>query len=446
MDQPVDIELPDEEMPDLVQAQRLNDAAMGIVEKDYNGVHASLSMLRRALAINPTQAETWSNLGLVLWRLNRIDEAGVALHRAVDIEPDRTTFLGNLGVFLGAVGNTDAAERSLTKSITIDPENCAAQWDLALLYLRQGDWKRGLQQYDIRRKHRGPRFYPELPAPMWKGEDLNGKTIFIQGEQGVGDRFLFSRYLTWIKDTWPDCRIMAGMFDTLTNLFWEYRYAVEMLPNGVPYPENLDYATFLLNLPERHGTSLDNVPADPGLLLKRVLHARKNATCNMPKPALPSLKVGLVWTGNPEQVRNLDRTIPLEMLLPLTEDPRLVFYSFQCSPGSKDLHRLMAGDLICDLSAEIEREGWVATGMALMEMDLLISVCTSVPHLAGALNVPTWVMLCADPYWIWARSGDTTPWYPGLRLFRQRKLGEWQPVIDEVRAELAKLADVTLSQ
>lgn len=444
MDQPVEIELP-EESPDLVQAQRLNDAAMAILEKDHVGIHTSLSMLRRALALRPSQAETWSNLGLALWRTGDVVASGEALTRAIELEPDRPTFHSNLGVFLGAVGNLHGAEHHLKEAIKLEPENFAPQWDLALLYLRQGDWERGLKCYDIRRAHRGPKLYPKLPGPLWQGEDLSGKTIYIQGEQGVGDRFLFSRYLQWIKDTWPTCRIVACLFDTMTNLFWEFRHIIEFLPAGVPWPTDIDYAAFMCTLPERHGTTLANVPPDPGLLLKRILHARKNSACNMPKPGLPSLKVGLCWTGNPEQVRNLDRSIPLEMLLPLTEDPRVVFYSFQCSPGCNDLQRLMAGDLLCDLSADLESNGWVGTGMALMEMDLLITVCTSVPHLAGALGVPTWTMLCADPYWVWARHGDTTPWYPGMRLFRQRTLGDWKPVIADVKAELSKLADATIT-
>jgi len=443
---PVEQPEPPERDQALVQAERLNDAAMAIVEKDPDGLPAGLSMLRRALALRPEQSETWSNLGLVLWRMGRIDEAGSALRRATEFNPERAVFRGNLGVFLGAIGLNDEAEHNLKEAGRLDPESLSVPWDISLLRLRTGDWKRGLAGYDIRREHRGEKLYPKLPAPLWRGEDLSGKVLYVQGEQGVGDRLLFSRYLKWVKDTWPDCRILVCLYDAMINLFWEFRHIVEFLPQGVPWPNDLDYAVWLCTLPEIHGSRPSNIPPDPGLLRQRVLLARESTKCNLPQPALPALKIGLCWTGNPEQLRNHDRTIPLEMLLPLTEDPRFVFYSFQCSPGNSDLTRLMAGDLICDLSKDIEHEGWVGTGMALMEMDLLLSVCTSVPHLAGTIGIPTWLMLCADPYWIWLRSGDTTPWYPGMRLFRQRTLGDWKPVLAEVRAELSKLADATLSQ
>lgn len=443
MNAPVEIELPGKD-PRLVQAEQLNDAAMAIVEKSPAGLPGALSMLRRALALNPQQAETWSNLGLVLWRQGLIAEAGGALRHAVLLGAGKAIYHGNLGVFLGAVDRPIESEFHLRRASELDPDNCSPIWDLALLHLRQGDWKRGLAGYDIRRKHRGVKLYPELPAPLWRGQDLTNKVLYVQGEQGIGDRFLFSRYLSWIKDTWPSCRIVVCLYDPMVNLFWEFRHIVEFLPQGVPWPSDLDYGCFLCTLPELHGTTPDNIPADPGLLRKRILKGQEGTRVNLPLPGMPSLKVGLCWTGNPEQTRNIDRTVPLEMLLPLTEHPRIVFYSFQCSPGNRDLSRLCAGDLICDLSPELEKEGWVGTGMALMEMDLLLTVCTSVPHLAGALNVPTWIMLCADPYWIWGKKTTTTPWYPSVRLFRQPTLGDWTPVLADVRAELEKLADATI--
>lgn len=441
----LDIELPAEDDPGTIQAKKLNDAAMYIVDHEPGGLPTAMAMLRRALSLNPKQGETWSNMGLVLWRQNRVEDAGDALRVAVDLDPNRATFRGNLGVFLSAQGLYDEARLHLEMASQLNPNNLSPQWDMALLELRMGNWKDGLAGYDIRREHKGPKFYPDLPAPLWRGENLDGKTIYVQAEQGIGDRILFSRYLTWLKDKWPTCNVKVCLYDSMTSLFWEFRHLVTLLPHGVPWPDDLDYCVYLCSLPEMHGTTPDNIPPDPGLLRERVAIQRQNTRCNMPSPDLPSIKVGLVWTGNPEQTRNLDRSIPLEMLMPLTEDPRLVFYSFQCSPGNADLKRLAATDLICDLSKDLEAEGWVGTGIALMEMDIVISVCTSVVHMAGAMGVPCWTLLCADPYWIWSREGSTTPWYPNMRLFRQKTLGDWSPVLDEVRSELSKLADAKLN-
>lgn len=432
--------------PIVVQAQQLNNAAMAVLkDKPVAGVAACLTMLRRAFALMPNAPQIWSNFGLVYWRMGDLADAEDAFHQAVALDPSSSTYAGNLGVFLGSIGKVSEAKRWLDEASRLDPDDTAPVWDLALLHLRQGDWERGLKCYDIRRNRSGPKFYPEFPVPLWRGEDLAGKTLYVQGEQGIGDRFLFSRYIVWIKQTWPTCTIKACLHDSMVDLFWEFRHFMDFLPQGVPWPREIDYGVFLCTLPEIHGTTTSTIPPDPGLLLQRIRLAQDSTKCNMPQPNMPSLKVGVCWTGNPTQVRNLDRSIPLELMLTLAEDPRIVLYGFQCSPGNEDVKRLGAEDLICDISAEIEREGWVHTGLALKEMDLLVSVCTSVPHFAGCIGVPTWVLLCADPYWIWGRDGTTTEWYPGLRLFRQRRLGQWDTVVSEVRDELSKLADEKLN-
>jgi hypothetical protein len=433
--------------PGIVQAEQLNDAAMAIANSNHHGVNPTvISMLRRAVNLAPHYGQVWSNIGLICWRMGQMDEAEQAFAKAVSLSPESHSFQGNMGIYLGAVGRYDEAIFHLEEAMRLDPTNLGPRWDRCLLYLRQGDWSQGLWEYDIRREHRGPSLYPQMPAPLWHGEDLNGKTLYVQGEQGVGDRFLFSRYFAWIKDKWPDCRLKVCLHDSMTNIFWEYRSLVdEFLPLGVPWPEDLDYCVYLCTLPAVHGSQPNTVPPDPGLLRKRILRARQGTDPNLPQPHLrPSLKVGITWTGNPTQSRNHDRTIPLEMLLPLAEDPRIALYSFQGSPGQQDIPRLMTDHLICDLGPEIEAQGWVGTGLALMEMDLVISVCTSVAHLAGALGVPCWTLLCSDPYWVWSRSGDSTPWYPGMKLYRQKDLGNWRPVIKQVADDLRRFADERL--
>jgi len=436
-----DIELPE---PDLAldQAKKLNDAAMAL-HKENRGAAASLTMLRRALAMAPDLGAIWSNYGLVLWKRGDVPGASIALRRALELSPDSATVHGNLGVFLCSSREDDtAAEHHLSEAIKLDPDNLTQRWDRSLLYLSRGDWKRGLKDYELRIDRHGKSLYPQLPVPLWVGEDLTNKTIYIQGEQGIGDRFLFSRYIFWIHETWPTAKIICCIFDGLVNVFWEFRHFVTFIPTGVPWPDGVDYGSYLCGLPYAHGSSPTNIPPDPGLLRKRILKAREDLTINLPLPSMPgSIKVGIAWTGNSEQTRNHERTIPLELMMSLAEDPRVVLYSFQCKPGNSDLAKSSAGDVICDLSPDLEKEGWVGTGCALMEMDIVVTVCTSLAHYAGAIGVPCLTLLCATPYWIWLSGGDTTPWYSTMRLIRQQTMFDWTPVIAEVKAELSRLAD-----
>lgn len=426
-----------------LQAQLLNDAAMAALEHRAS-LPAVIAMLRRARALLPSSPDIISNLGIALWQGGQHAEAMSSFRLAISMDPERAAFQGNYGVFLSSTSRYGKAEAHLRRAAELDPANKGPLWDLSLLFLREGDWERGLPLYDVRREHRGSTLYPSLVAPMWRGESLAGKTLYVQAEQGIGDRYLFARYFAWIKQTWPTCRILFCPYDTLINVFWNYTEIVELMHVGIPWPKDIDYATYICTLPELHGTRPDYIPPDPGYLRQRILQAREGTKLNLPMPNLPSLKVGVVWTGNPEQRRNHDRSIPLGDLLSLAEDPRIVLYSFQCGTGRADISNLHADHLLCDLGAEIEKEGWVGTGIALMEMDVVITVCTSVAHFSAAIGVPTWVLLCADPYWIWGQDGVTTPWYPEARLFRQAAIGDWRGVITNLRTALGKLADEKL--
>jgi hypothetical protein len=153
--------------------------------------------------------------------------------------------------------------------------------------------------------------------------------------------------------------------------------------------------------------------------------------------------VGIAWTGSPIQSRNSQRTMPLETMLTLAENPSVALYSFQVGPGSEQIEEVGAQSLVYPLGPEFERNGFVAAGVAMLHMDIIISVCTSTVHLAGALGVPCWTLLCYDPYWIWLQdktenNRTDTIWYPNMRLFRQDSPGDWESVMKKVRLELAK--------
>lgn len=420
-------------------AEDLNNLAVGL--KRSGKFHSALIAMQRAVAICPDSGFLWNGLGSVLWNLTRYDEAERALLQSAKLlgENDSSPLM-NIGMMYSSIGAVDEALSYLKRACEANPEDPHCQWSYSLALLDHGHWEQGFIEYESRIQFRGPKYYPRMPYPMWKGEDLNYKTLFIQAEQGVGDRILFSRYFTWLAETWPHatikCLISSADQISMEGLLWGFAdlYGIEFLHHGIPWPK-ADYGIFLMSLAQIHGTTPNNVPPDPGIILERCKAESK--VVNVPEPHLPALKIGISWTGNPIMARNHERSIPPEILFELEADPEVQLYSLQF--GDDGLHRLDASQLICDCATDIGNRGLLGTATVMLNMDLIITCCTANAHLAGALGVPTWVLLCYDPYWTWLRGRDDSVWYPSVRLFRQAFPGDWRGVIDRVKVELRSL-------
>jgi ADP-heptose:LPS heptosyltransferase len=436
--------------------EQLNHYALDC-KKEHNFFTAKIA-LERALAMRPETGMLWNNYGAVLWSMDELEEAEQAIRKGHELGYETAVSQCNLGLIMGSKQKWDEAASCFQRACLIgagdkdgpkdqkdyraDKDPMEALWEKSLLLLDKGDWLNGFKEYEVRRHIKNSKL-SKLNYPMWEGEDLNGKTIFIQSEQGYGDRILFSRYLHWIKKTWPDCHIKWLCDPKLHGLFWYLKEEcdIEFIPDKVPWPK-ADYAQFLMTLPKIHKTTPDNVYPDPGLIRKRALQAKD--ACNLPEPeTAKTLKVGICWTGNPEMEQNVSRSIPFELMLGLARNPNVLLYSLQIGEGAKDMTRLSADSLVCNIAPELEKEGFAGTAAAISNLDLVITCCTSVAHLAGSVGVPTWVLLCYSPYWVWLRGRDDSVWYPNVRLFRQDAPGNWQKVINNVERELEILIDKT---
>lgn len=420
------------------QAVVLSDHA-SIISKEGR-LDAAIVAIRRAIAIAPDHPVLLSHLGAFLWDVAQYEEAEQVLRKSIAIEPDYAPSRGNLGSVLGAQGKFTEAREMYLSALAIEPDFNDAKWNFAITLLDAGMWKEGFKYYEARLDRGDKRLYPTLPYPCWRGEDLNGKTLWVQGEQGVGDRILFSRYLALVKAEYPTCRILLQMdaadLPNIANLMWAYREIVEFVPNGTPWQKGVDYGIYLMSLPGLFGTQPDKVPDDPGLILKQAL-AHKSA-CNLPEPLIPGIKVGIVWSGGKAMKRNIERSVPFEVMMRLAELPNVVLYSMQFD--CNDLFDHGADMFIRDLSRDIGPMGFCGTAAAMLNLDLVITACTASAHLAGVLNVPCWTLLCANPYWVWLRDRADSVWYPNMRLFRQTNMYDWGPVFEQVRSELVQFA------
>jgi hypothetical protein len=302
----------------------------------------------------------------------------------------------------------------------------------SLLELLQGDYASGWRNYEVRWKVYKSRLFAQ---PLWSGQPLGGARILLHAEQGLGDSLQFLRYVPKVIDTGG-----AVVLDVPVNL---HRIAA-LIPGittlasaGTPLPA-FDFHSPLLSLPLAFGTTLETIPAQVPYLAVPAEALKKAAALSWPAHGL---RVGLAWSGNPSHPKNRLRSIPLELLAPIFKLQGVHFYSLQMGPAAGELKKVQAA--ITDLAPHACDMADTAAQIA--QMDLIISIDTSIAHLAGALGKPLWVLLTRLPDWRWLLDREDSPWYPTARLFRQKNSGDWQPVIERLRTALEELAVQELS-
>jgi tetratricopeptide (TPR) repeat protein len=391
-------------------ADALSFINLGIVHRQMFNLARSVEMFEQAIGLDPNDARAYSNYGLTLNELQRPSEARAMFERALSID---SNFVG-------------------------------ARWNLAMSQLLQGDYVQGWLNHEarwdgspeLRGITRG-----DLKQPIWKGEPLAGKSLFVWGEQGFGDALQFARYLPLIGERVQreGGRLLYCCFDRLLPLF---RRSFEgwfdaVIPHTFQPPPRYDYQCPLLSLPLRLATTLDTLPAETPYLLP---DKEKVAAWRARLAAERRLKVGLVWTGNAAHQRNPYRSVGLEAYVAAFKEMRnIAFYSLQFD-AAEHIRRAQAdGFEIVDYTAEMKDYDDSAAFMR--NMDLIITICTSAAHLAGAIAARTWVLLDVNPHWVWLTECSDSRWYPTLTLYRQTAYREWGPVISRVQADLATLAE-----
>jgi tetratricopeptide (TPR) repeat protein len=405
---------------------------MGVALYELKDYAASARAHREAIAAQPDFAEAYSNLGNALHALRAYDEAIEAYRRALALKPDYADALANLGTTLHHSGSFDEAIATLRYAIALAPHHANAHSGLGILLLMRGDLAEGWEEYEWRLRST-ERFGPRFPERPWQGESLDGRHIYVQAEQGLGDTLQFARYL-------PLLAAHAGgvtlrVHQQVATLLRESLPGVTILGDrGDPAPYDCDAA--LLSLPRLFKTRLETIPATVPYLRASpgVTKAWRTRFA-----AMKGLKVGIVWAGNPEHANDARRSLDLAELAPILTVPGVSFVSLQVGKRSSDLKkRARSEGAVRDLSpALIDFE---ATAGAICALDLVLTVDTSVAHLAGGLGKPVWVLLPWVSDWRWMLEREDNPWYPTMRLFRQAKDEDWPAVIGRVASALSAVS------
>ncbi|GFE59671.1 tetratricopeptide repeat protein [Geobacter sp. AOG2] len=385
----------------------------------------ALSLYDQARALCADSPAYWNNRANTLLELNRLGEAAESYRAALALCPSLTDTRVALATCLQGLGRIDEALVECDTVLSVHPEHAEAHWNRGLLQLLSGNYEQGWREYEWRWKKRrftSPR--RQFDVPQWGGEPIAGRRILIHAEQGFGDTIQFSRYLPQVSARGAE--VIFECHPQLVNLMRSLSGGIHVVPFGRALPR-FDLQCPLLSLPGIFGTTLATIPSQIPYLSEPVGSRQFWGSI---LPATPGFKVGLCWKG--KQYPDPGRSCPTGDLAALGDGiPGTEFFSLQMDEEHARLPFPCNGFApllldFCDTAALIGR------------LDLVISIDTAVAHLAGALGSETWVMLPYSPDWRWGRQGDTTPWYPNMRLFRQKEINGWVSLVEKVASELTR--------
>lgn len=403
----------------------------GLALQHRDRAEEALAPLRHATGLAPDQPEAWRSLGTALLLLGRTEEAEATLRRALSLDPRHALAQSNLGWALRRQNRLEEARAAYRNALAAAPDHAETRWNLAVTDLLAGDWATGWEGAEWRWQVPG---FPARPRgfaqPLWAGEAIEGRTLLLHAEQGFGDSIMMLRYLPLVAAR--GARVLLELPAPLLPL--AAALPVEVITAGTPLP-GFDLHCPLLSLPRAFGTMPGTVPPAPYLAPPAEAAARWAA--RLPEDGGPP-RVGLAWAGRPTHRNDANRSIGLAALAPLLAMPGLRFYGLQAGPRAADIAALGLEGQVEDLSPLLADFG--ETAAALARLDLLVSVDTSVVHLAGALGRPFRLLLPFAPDWRWMLGQEDTPWYASGRLLRQARPGDWSTPLAAVAADLARLA------
>ena len=419
-----------------------------------DGSETALAAAERAVELAPGMAEAWFVRGAALRALRRFEPAVEALQRAVELDPEHARAqlaLGNahadldrlacaehhlrvaialdptlpeahasLGFLLAGTGRLAAAVAACDAAIRLRPNFATAHWNRSFVHLLAGDFAPGWEDYEWRKRHdRFAKNFLSLPGREWQGEALEGRTLLVHAEQGLGDTIQFARYLPLLAER--GARVVLACAPALIPVLRRVVGVAQVVPKSEKLPP-YDLWVDQMSLPRLFGTRPETIPTPGGYL-----------PANPPRCASHRRpRVGLAWAGNPAHSNDLRRSMPIAALAPILAVAEIDWISLQVGPASAEITARYG---IADRSAGLT--DFAATAALIETLDLVVAVDTSTAHLAGAMGWPVWVMIPLAPDWRWMIGRTDSPWYASLRLFRQTEPGDWDGVACRVAAALA---------
>nr|WP_315889729.1 tetratricopeptide repeat-containing glycosyltransferase family protein [Kovacikia minuta] len=389
----------------------------------------AINCYQRVLEIDPTFIDAHNNLALSFEENGQIETAISHLQQAATQNPDHAELQSNLGVMLYQKGDVKGAITHYQLAIAANPDFAEAHFNLSNALLAVGDFPKGFAEYEWRWRCASTQL-PPLPGKRWDGRDLQGQKILLYAEQGFGDTIQFIRYASRVSQR--NGEVMVACSKELVRLLTgipdiQFTYQTDFFPD-------VDWHLPLLSLPFVLQEMPNQVPWQVPYL-----SPPEETTIFLEKPSSNGLKVGIVWSSGYRKTKGLLRihkmkSIPLPTFMKFLSIPKVALYSLQVGLNSRDITQFGFEEQLQDLSPQLK--DFADTAAVITQLDLVISVDTAVAHLAGALGKPVWVLLPFSADWRWMLEREDSPWYPTMRLFRQKQPGDWNGVLQQVSQSL----------
>jgi tetratricopeptide (TPR) repeat protein len=407
---------------------------MGVCWESTNNLQQAILCYEKALGIKPDYADALSNLGMVLWAMERGADAHAKLERALQVVPHHAGAITNLGVMLHNEGKLGEALEHYNRALTHAPGYQDALGWKSFAVLALGEFREGWKLHEAGLGRRETRYAPFISTKPWDGRPAPGKHLLIWSEQGLGDSLQFIRYAELCRQRVGKISVLCpkplvGLFKALPSIDDAFNVPRE----GSHFDEHVG----MLSLPHRFDTVLETVPAAvPYLRVDPETQAKWAAKF----AGVGSVKVGLVWAGGAHEGKMIaalidrQRSVGLERMRPWLNLEGARFYSLQKDKPAEQIAALGLADRLTDFMGEVA--DFADTAAIVQNLDLVITVDTSVAHLAGGLGKPVWILSRYNACWRWLQNRPTNPWYPTARIFGQPSMGDWDSVMAEVGREL----------
>ena len=399
----------------------------GLAQLDLGETEAALESFTQAARLDPANAAALYNAAGIHWQRSDYAKAIEAYRLCLRVVPTHVAALTDLGLAEAALGNHAAALEHYDRALRIAPGFAEAEFNKSLTCLLLGRLAEGWRLWEARKRKKTPVGFRDFGLPLWTGaQGLSGRRILLHWEQGFGDTVQFIRYAPLVQAKGADVALMVQ--PELAPLIRRVMPEVVLVDEA---PADATLQCPLMSLPCAFGTTLENIPAAPAWPVdearRDVWRARLGAAS---KP-----RIGLAWRGSAGHVNDRNRSLGLRDIQPIIQD-QAEWIGIQ--KGMPDADRQALASVAGLRVFDEEITDFEDTAALIAEMDLIISVDTSLVHLAGSMGRECWVMLPFNPDWRWLLDREDSPWYPGLRLFRQKRLGDWATVLQEIRAALTQ--------